>query len=340
MRIGFCYNVKPDGVQGFQREVDFDSLATIDAIIKTIELLGHSVIRIEADENVFDKLKEQKGNIDLVFNIAEGLYGDARESWVPLACEILKIPYTHSTPTVHALKLDKGLAKLAVKGLGMSVPASVLYTKGDEVSVPNEIVFPIIIKPNAEGSSIGIFDNSIVKTREELKGRLEELFAKGLTGELLIEEYIEGREFTVSVLEQDGKPTVLPIIEQRFDILPPGMNKVAGYELKWMIEDTLDDLTKAYDCPAKVDDSLKAEIEKTSRKIFSGLKVRDCARIDYRLKENGALYFLEINTLPGINPDETVISYFPISSRKAGMKYPQLVEAIITSACRRYKLSM
>ncbi len=340
MRIAFCYNVKPDRVHGFQKELDFDSPATIDAIAKTIEGLGHTIVRIEADENVFDKLKEQKENIDLVFNIAEGLYGDARESWVPLACEILKIPYTHSTPTVHAVKLDKALAKHAVKGLGMSVPASFLYSQGQDLIVPEELTFPIIVKPNAEGSSIGIFDNSVVKTREELPGRLKELFEKGLTGELLVEEYIDGREFTVAVLEKDGKPQVLPIIEQNFDILPPGMNKVAGYELKWMIEDTLEDPSKAYDCPAKIDDGVKAEIEKTSRKIFTGLKVRDCARIDYRMKENGVLYFLEINTLPGINPDETVISYFPIASRAAGMAYPQLVEAIITSASRRYNLNL
>jgi D-alanine-D-alanine ligase len=304
-----------------QADADFDSLETIDKIKKTLESLGHSVVMVEANIAAFDKLKELKDSIDIVFNIAEGLDCDARESEIPMFCEVLGIPYTHSGPTTHAIKLDKEFTKLIIKGAGIT-------------NVPGSTKFPLIVKPNKEGSSKGIMDDNIVHNQEELDKKTEEIKDK-MGVEVLAEEYIDGREFTVSVMGNE-RLEVLPIVEQRFDMLPPGMNKIASYELKWIYEDKLDDPSEAYDCPAKIDDGLKAKIEDVSKKIYTLLDVRDCARLDYRLDKDNNLYFIEINTLPGITPD--AISYFPIAAYAAGMSYKDLVAKILSLACERYGL--
>ncbi|OGD05153.1 hypothetical protein A2379_05260 [Candidatus Amesbacteria bacterium RIFOXYB1_FULL_47_13] len=335
MRIGFAYNVKHDQGQGMKRELDFDSPETIEAIIKTIEGLGHRTERMEADSRAFEKLNDLRDKIDLVFNIAEGLSGDARESQIPLFCEMLKIPYTHSSPTTHAIKLRKNLTKLVVTGVGVKVPGSMLAQAGDVVKLPRGWDWPVIIKPNTEGSSIGVFDKNVVDNQEELNARIGDMYAGGFEGQLLVEEFLDGREFTVAVMG-NRELQVLPIIEQKFDFLPQGMRKIAGFELKWLYEDTLTDVSQACDCPAKIDPGLETEINETAKLVYRTLEVRDCARIDFRMNSRGELYFLEINTLPGINPDEKVISYFPLAARTAGMDFPALVKRIIDLASERY----
>ena len=95
-------------------------------------------------------------------------------------------------------------------------------------------------------------------------------------------------------------------------------------------------MRQAYDCPAKLEPREKQEIEETSLRIFSGLGVADCARIDYRMNIQGELYFLEVNTLPGLNPDEKVVSYLPLAARAAGLSFPKLVKRIIDEAKGRY----
>jgi D-alanine-D-alanine ligase len=327
MNVALAYNVKknkPSTDLKEQVDLEFDSVSVIEGIGDALKSLGHTVFLVEADENTFLKLKELKGQIDIVFNIAEGLWGDARESQVPLFCEVLKIPYTHSGPTTHAIKLDKEFTKYVLKGAGIA-------------NVPGDSNFPLIVKPNREGSSKGIMDKNVVRNKEELDKQIKEL-SKTFDGDILVEEYIEGREFTVAVLGNKD-PQVLPIVEQKFDFLPKGMNKIASFELKWIYEDTLKNLSDAYDCPAKLDKKLEDEIVNTSKEIYRLLDVRDCARIDYRLDKEGKLYFLEINTLPGLNMDETVISYLPLAARVAGMSSKDLIGKILDLACERYGLN-
>jgi D-alanine-D-alanine ligase len=324
MNVALAYNVKkskPSLNPQEQVDLEFDSMSVIEGVKHALQSLGHTVFPLEADENVFLKLKELKGKIDIVFNMAEGLWGDARESQVPLFCEILKIPYTHSGPTTNAIKLDKEFTKFILKGAGI-------------VNVPGDNKFPLIVKPNKEGSSKGIMDKNVVRNKEELDRQVKEL-SKTFDGDILVEEYIEGREFTVGVLGNEN-PSVLPIVEQKFGFLPKGMNKIASFELKWIYEDSLKDLHDAYDCPAKIDKKLEEEIVDTSKKICRLLDIRDCARIDYRLDKEGKLYFIEINTLPGIDPNEAVISYFPLAARVAGMSYKDLIGKILDLACERY----
>lgn len=337
MKIALAYNVKinePSLNLQKQIDIEFDSPEVIEGIKRTIEELGHSVLLIEADETAYYKLKKNSKNIDLLFNIAEGLYGDARESQIPIFCEILKIPYTHSTPTTHAIKLNKHLAKILVKSEGIKVPKSIVVNN-KIFELPSNMHYPLIVKPNTEGSSKGISDDCVVKSRKNLNKKVEELINL-LKCEVIVEEYIDGREFTVGIL--GTPPVVLPIIEQKFDFLPSDMNKIAGYELKWIYEDNLEKLTDAYDCPASIDNNLKLQIEETSLVIYKLFNCYDAARIDYRLSNKNELFFIEINTLPGINPDINIISYFPIAARQYGLSYKKMVQKIIESACVKCKL--
>ena len=156
--------------------------------------------------------------------------------------------------------------------------------------------------------------------------------------EVIVEEFIGGRELTVGVIGNNGNFRVLPIIEQKFGLLPPGMQKIAGYELKWVYEYKMKSVSDVYDCPAKISKKLENEIQKTAQEMCKVLDVRDCARIDYRLNEKGDLYFLEINTLPGINPDPNETSCYPLAARTAGMDFTQMIGEILRLACERYGL--
>jgi D-alanine-D-alanine ligase len=336
MKIAFAYNVKksrPSVNLAAQDDLEFDGPEVIGGIKSALEAQNHTVFEVEADLNAFKRLSELKDEIDIVFNIAEGQYGDARESQIPLFCEILKLPYTHSSPTTHALTLNKRLTNLALSGAGILTPKSILVnTANDLRRLPLE--FPVIVKPNAEGSSKGVFDANVVSARTSLFSVVKHI-SEDFTKPVLIEEFIDGREFTVALLG-NNPVQVLPIVEQRFEFLPQGMNKIASFELKWLYEDNLSDLSEAYFCPAPLKQAELKLIEETSQKVYRLLDCRDCARIDYRYR-NGQLYFIEINTLPGINPDEGGISYFPLAARTAGMNYQQLIAAILEAAVSRYK---
>lgn len=333
MNIALCYNVKKSNSES---ELEFDSPETTLAQKSAIESLGHKVILIEADENAFFNLKKLQKKIDLVFNIAEGMWGDARESQIPMFCEILKLPYTHSGVTTNAIALDKAFAKLVLKGAdGINVPDSHVVSSKKYV-IPKRLKYPLIVKPNKEGSSKGVMDANVVRNKKDLARRIKTI-SENFTKEVLVEEYIEGREFTVSVMGNEILE-VLPIVEQKFDFLPKGMNKIASFELKWLYEDNLKDLKDAYDCPAKLTKSEKKLIEETSKEVYRLLDVVDCARIDYRMDKAGKLYFIEINTLPGMIPGEDLISYFPLAARAAGISYNQLVSKIIKLARKRYKI--
>lgn len=340
MNIAFTYNVKknsPSVDLSKQVDLEFDLPVVINGITNSLKELGHNVIKVEADENAFIKLKKLKGKIDIVFNIAEGKWGEARETQIPIICEILQIPYTHSGPTTHTISLDKSFTNLILKGAdGINVPDSHVV-KSKNWTLPKRLKFPLIVKPNSEGSSKGVMDANVVSNERDLRKRVE-VISENYKKEVLVEEYIDGREFTVAVMGNEN-PEVLPIIEQKFDFLPPGMNKIASFELKWVYEDALKDLTTAYDCPAKLTPKQKKLIEDTCKEVYKIMDVKDCARLDFRMNQKGKLYFIEINTLPGINPSMDGISYFPLAARTAGMDYKHLIGKILDLACKRYGIT-
>lgn len=334
MIIGFCFNVKknlPSTDPRSQTDAEFDSQETITAIKTALESEGHKVIKIEANDKAYLTLYTLRKKIDIVFNIAEGVYGDAREAQVPVVCDMLHIPYTHSSTLTHAVKLDKALTKKILIYHGIKTPKFQLIRNVDE-PLDSRLSFPLFIKPNAEGSSKGILNTNLVHNEKELRTRLKWLL-DSFHEAILAEEFLPGREFTVALL--GNPPRVLPIIEQRLDRLPKEYEPFSSYEVKWLWEDTLPDRHLAYDCPAKVSRTLEKKLIDISIATFDALNCLDCARVDIRLDNNGQPSVLEINTLPGMMPDELGVSYFPIAARAAGMTYNEMVLAILNAARKR-----
>lgn len=337
VNIAFTYNVKknlPSTDPDAQYDAEFDSPTTINGIVKALQSGGHKVIKIEADEKAYLKLYKYRKKIDIVFNIAEGYSGSMREAHIPAMCEVLRLPYTHSSALIHAISLDKTVTKEILMAHDIRTPRFQLFYTWDEPL--KKLRFPIILKPNAEGSSKGIMNANLVKNEDELRKRLKFLL-KNFKQQILAEEFLTGREFTVGML--GNPPRVLPIIEQIFDKLPPDMAPFSSYEMKWLWEDSLSDLTEAYRCPAKLTKSLQKKIEDICIATWNVLDVRDVTRVDVRLDSDGEPNVLEINSLPGIvPPDIPGIYYLPLAAKTAGISYNKLILEILNAAIKRWKI--
>jgi D-alanine-D-alanine ligase len=341
MNIVFLYNIKliPPSLTDEQAQIyaEFDSPATINGIKKAIEANGHKVHMVEANEEAYIKLKELKAKkkVDLVFNIAEGFYGEAREAHLPAMLEMLRIPYTGSGPLNLAITLDKARTKEILSYYKIpNAKFQVFQSQKDKLRA--DLDFPLIVKPVREGSSKGIMDNCVVKNDRELRKKLNEVLGKYKQA-AIVEEFLPGTEFTVGILEKDKGPAVLPIIEVKFDDLPKGMNKIDSYEAKWFYDDPekgMDPLV----CPAKIPKELEERIKRVAIATFRVLNCKDLARIDIRLDKKGVPKIIEINSLPGLIPDPRENSRFPRAARTAGISFNEMIGMIINSAKRRYKI--
>lgn len=335
MTIAFTYNirhVKPGLEKQALDEAEFDEPETIEAIHNAIVANGYTCIDIEADEHAYEQLRKQKNSIDLVFNIAEGLRGEIREAQIPAILEMLNIPYTHSGALAQAITLDKSLTKKIWQFHGLPTPKFVSIGFDDKPYIEG-LRFPVLVKPNSEGSSKGILNDSLIDNPKNLTQKIREvrkLYGNGV----LVEEFLPGREFTVTVMGND-KSYILPIVEQNYDIFPKDLKKFASYEAKWLFEDQLPNPHDAYICPAKISASLQKLIEKLCIQAFEVLNCRDIARIDMRLDSEGKPQLLEINTLPGMLADPNVVSYYPVAARAAGWDYKRMIGQIITHARER-----
>jgi D-alanine-D-alanine ligase len=153
----------------------------------------------------------------------------------------------------------------------------------------------------------------------------------------IIEEFLPGREFTVAILGNGNEARVLPIVELRFDSLPPGVNPIYSYEAKWIWDQGSNPL-RIFDCPAAVTHELQGEIESACLRASNLLRCRDWCRIDVRLDETGRPHILELNPLPGILPRPEDNSCFPKAARAAGISYNKLINTVLDIACKRYGL--
>jgi len=308
-----------------------DSDETIKAVEQALERF-HQVIPIEADEFAYIRLLEEKP--DLVFNMAERLFGPNRESHIPTICEILNIPYTGSDPLTLGLCLDKARAKEIMAYHRIPTPS--FWVIDGEQELPTAITYPCIVKPLYEGSSKGIKNDSVVTNRRELRKKVDEI--KDLYEQpAIIEKFLTGREFTVGVLGNYPELEILPIVEIDHSQLPAGARPIYSYEAKW-IWDTPEKPLNIFRCPAEISSELKKKIEQVIVKTCRLFRIRDWARIDVRLDEKGEPNIIEINPLPGILPRPEDNSCLPKAARAAGYSYEQLINRVVFEASRRYGL--
>ncbi len=311
---------------------EWDTKETIEAVAAALRQY-HNVTLIEANEEAFQLLRETRPEI--VFNMAEGFRGASREAQVPAMLEMLGIPYTGSDPITLGICLDKSRAKEILSHHGVPTAQFKVVSRLSEIA-DLRFDLPAIIKPLHEGSSKGIFDQSVVRTRDELKLQIEKVLIE-YGQPALVERFLSGREFTVALLGNGDDVRVLPIIEMKFDSLPEGVNQIYSFEAKW-IWDQSDSPIDVHECPAKIDENLGLEIEHICKRAYAVLGCRDWCRIDVRLDEHGAPYIIELNPLPGILPNPEDHSCFPLAARTAGMTYVDLINEPVRLAAKRYGL--
>jgi D-alanine-D-alanine ligase len=321
LRVGLAFNMKRiDSNGGDDREAEYDAPETIQAITRAIESHGHAVVPLEATQEFPRALIAS--NVDVVFNIAEGMAGRSREAQVPSLCELRGIPYTGSDSATLSICLDKALAKRLL--VDVDTPAfQVLLTGREKMKA---FRYPVIVKPNQEGTSKGIGPKSVcddeAKTREVARELIERYGQPAL-----VEEYIQGRELTVGLLGEK-RPRVLPPMEVVF--LNQTARPVYDYECKQHWQKHV-----RYECPPNLTKEELKAVERVCRSTFMTLGCRDVARVDLRLAPNGKVYVIEVNPLPGLTPDYSDLCLIANGAR---IDYRTLIGEILSGAVKRWQL--
>jgi D-alanine-D-alanine ligase len=326
MKVALCFNLKrkkpPKGLPP-DADAEWDSLETVHAVRDAIAE-RHRCVLVEGNLDCYAKLRTLKP--DLVFNIAEGWGGPAREGYVPTICEMLGIPYTASDPVTLNVCLHKARTKDVLKAHGIPTPR---WAIGE--AEPPRLKPPVVIKPLHEGSSKGVRDASLARTDAELRREIRRV-TRTYRQPAIVEEFLPGREFTVAMI--GNPPEILPVAEILFDSLPKSVNPLYSYEAKW-IWDTAKKPLKIFECPAK---KVPPAVRSICLAAWDALEIRDWCRIDVRCDAKGRPHILEVNPLPGILPNPADNSCFPKAARAAGLGYAQLINRVLDAAIRRYGL--
>ncbi len=335
--VGVVYNLKRVSSEDDEppdSAAEYDSESTIAAVADALRSHGYHVSLIEADETAYLKFLAQRP--DIVFNMAEGLRGDSRESHIPAILETLGIPYTGSGVMALALTLNKHVSKEVLAYHGIPTPRFLVLDGADsggnslkEFSADAgdlaSLSFPVFAKPVHEGSSMGITSTSCCTDRYALAdevGKLSVMYKQPV----LVEEYLPGREFTVGIIG-NRQPVRFPVMEINFDAVPDDHGRIYSRHFK---ENWFDD--KYYLCPAPVSSYLEEQIKEIALKAYRVLGCRDFARVDLRLDKHGIPNVLEVNPLPGLAPG---FSDYPRIAEKAGWTYAELINGILECALRR-----
>jgi D-alanine-D-alanine ligase len=244
-----------------------------------------------------------------------GLHGaDGENGKVQATLDLYGIPYTGSGCLGSAMAMDKVVAKKVLQASGVPVPKGFSVTKETVDTAEKKVQpeFPCVVKPSVGGSSVGV---SIVTDKEQYQEALDLAFR--YDDEVVVEQYIKGREFSVGVLAGE----VLPIIE----IIP----KEGFYDYKTKYQSGL-----AQDvCPAELEESLTIQMQQYALQVYRELKLEVYGRVDFLMNEDGQMYCLEANTLPGMTPT----SLLPQEAKAVGIAYGDLCEKIIYEAFKKYQ---
>ena len=327
LKAGITFNLKKNtgaDTAAADAEAEFDDEGTIAAIADALTAYGFTTALFDAEEDLPARLLRDRP--DIVFNIAEGRGGRGREAQVPAILNFLRIPFTGSDETTLCIAMDKALTKRLVASYGVNTPKYALVRYGVPSREEAAFAYPVIIKPNSEGSSKGVSDFSIAEDAAGMKRLLAEKMA-AYRQDMLLEEYISGREFTVGVLGNGDDLRVFPPMEIIFN---DKSHSIYSYEVKRNYRQYV-----RYECPPRIGADLRKEIEDAAETVYRVLECRDFARMDFRLSQAGRLYFIEINPLAGLAPG---YSDFPMIAEFCGMDYVALIRKIMDSALARYGL--
>lgn len=299
---------------------------TLQTIKKAIQGKGYNTVLLEGDDTLIDNLRKEK--VDLVFNLSVGIRGESKQSFVPTLLDFLQIPYTGSAVLANMIAIDKSITKQIIMNMGIPTP-HYRVIKNTTMKLSPTLKFPLIVKPLREGSSRGIYKDSVVDTERKLWSAVRRIFNR-FNQPALVEEFIKGRELTMGIVG-DKNPIFLAILETKTvsSELSSG-NKLFTIDLK---------TDEGYRTDRTVVANLSKEqtinIQNLSIKAYRALRCRDYVRIDFMLDDNNIPWLIEVNSMPGLFMN---YSGFVETAKKAGILYPNLIEKILDSAIERYPI--
>ncbi len=326
MRIGLTYDLRSEYLAmgyGEEETAEFDRDDTIASIETSIRELGYEPVRIGHIRSLTQKLAEGE-RWDIVFNIAEGMKGFAREAQVPALLEAYGIPYTGSDPLTLALTHHKGYAKKIIEHAGIPTPPFKVVETEEDIAGVN-LPYPLFAKPVAEGTGKGIDEKSRIGDSDELRRRCRYIL-ETFKQPVLVETYLSGREITVGVLGSGREARVIGALE---------IEPLEGAEAHAYSYFNKENCEKVIRYSAVTDRDMLSSASAVTLAAWRALGGRDFGRVDLRADEKGDWFFLEVNALPGLHPQH---SDLPMICQRAGIAYKELIGSIIDSACKRYGL--
>ena len=329
MRIGLTFDIQDHPASEAQAE--FDRPETLAALTRALALHGHEVVPLGSARRLLDEPASARG-VDLVFNIAEGAGMRCREAWAPVILEQLGVPYVGSGPLALAIGLDKVMCKRLALASGMRTPRWISVDQPTAHVDVSELRFPLIVKPRWEGSAMGIDAGAVVCNLESLHERLramaDRLSQLLLWSEprlrpqpLLVEEFIPFGELTVCVIGNDP-PVAYPAIQRPIE----PASRLGYHVVERGAHNAL-----SWEAPVELTTELDAEARRLALVIFEAVGCRDMARVDFRVDAGGQLFFLEINPLPSFDPEGSI----GLLAEYLGLRYADLIQQIVSAACRR-----
>ena len=315
--------VPPNSLEG-STEKEIDEWRTEFDVISHLKAAGHDVRPI----GISDSLSELRAAIldwkpDIAFNLLEEFDGIVTyDQHVVAFLELMHQPYSGCNPRGMMLSRDKVLSKQLLSYHRIPTPQFMVFPRGRRVRIPRRLNFPLFVKSSTEDASLGIAHASVVDDARGLQERIAFIHDQ-IHSDALVEEYIEGRELYVGVLGND-RLKVLPVWEMTFGSLPENLPAIATRKIKWDRRyQTKYGITTA--AARELADGTMQRLERLSKRIFRALHLTGYARMDFRLRADGALYVLEANANPNLSAAED----FAQSALTAGLSYDELLHRIM-----------
>ena len=291
---------------------------------KALRENGHEVCILGIHDDIrplIDEFHEFKP--DIIFNLVEVFDNKSNlDKDIAGLFEILGIPYTGACPRVLMTCNHKALCKKILSFHKIKVPNFYVFHRGKKVWLPKKLKLPLIIKPIAEEASRGISQASIVDTEEGLIERVR-FIHESMNDDAIAEEYIDGREFYVSVIG-DKKLEVLPLREVKFGQFPEDEPRIATYKAKWDPE-----YRKRWGIKntfaGRIPDGLQEKVEDVCKRAYRAIEIKSYARFDIRVAQDGTIYILEVNANPNLDKEDEMAE----AAIKGGIPYPKLINKII-----------
>ncbi len=324
IKVGLTYDLKSEYLKlGFSDEEagEFDREDTIEAIENALLENGYQTERIGHAKQLMQQLLAGQ-RWDIVFNICEGMYGVGREAQVPAILDVYNIPYTFSDTLISALTLHKGFTKRAIRDAKIPT-ADFRIIQSEEDIAEVDMLYPLFAKPVAEGTGKGIDATSKIHNKEELDTVCKSLLTK-YKQPVLVETYLEGREFTVGIVGTGKDAKAIGACEV---ILKTDAEANAySYYNKENCEDLV--IYQVIEGP------IAQLCKQVALDAWNCLDCRDGGRVDLKLDAYDVPNFLEVNPLSGLHP---LHSDLPILATQKGIKYVDLIGMIMDSAVKRIK---